>query len=130
MDAARARAEALARAGGAGETLLAGFPVPGAFVSALRRPGVGILAEIKRRSPSKGAINDAIDAGARAAEYARGGAAALSVLTEPSRFGGSLDDAARRYQYYQEVLRRSLEAVKKWPRAKGGDRAERPTSNV
>ena len=96
--AANARARVLEKSEGAGETLRAGFPVPGAFVSALRRPGVGILAEIKRRSPSKGTLNEGIAAGPRAAEYAKGGAAALSVLTEPDRFGGSLDDltAARR----------------------------------
>jgi indole-3-glycerol phosphate synthase len=91
-NAAHERAKALVKSGTAGDVLRAGFPVPGAFVSALRRPSVGVLAEIKRRSPSKGTINDSITAGSRAAEYAAGGAAALSVLTEPTRFGGSLDD--------------------------------------
>lgn len=51
-----------------------------------------MIAELKRRSPSKGALNDSMDAGLRGAAYESGGAAALSVLTEPSRFGGSLDD--------------------------------------
>jgi indole-3-glycerol phosphate synthase len=107
--AAHRRAESLVRAGGAGEVLRAGFPVPGAFVSALRRPGVGVLAEIKRRSPSKGAINEGIDAGVRAAEYAAGGAAALSVLTEPDRFGGSLDDlTAAREAVKIPVLRKDF----------------------
>lgn len=64
------------------------------FRAALERPDVAIIAEIKRRSPSKGTLDDSLDAGVRAAEYARGGAAALSVLTEPSEFGGSLDDLA------------------------------------
>lgn len=90
--AARLRAAELVSSGTAGEALRAGFPVPGAFTSALRRPNVGVIAEIKRRSPSRGSLNDGIDAPARAAEYARGGAAAISVLTEPDRFGGSLDD--------------------------------------
>jgi dolichol-phosphate mannosyltransferase len=50
----------------------------------------------------------------------------LIYLDEKRSFGGSLDDAARRYQYYQEVLRRSLETVSRWPRraALCGDAAE------
>lgn len=64
------------------------------FAAALERPDVAVIAEIKRRSPSKGVLDAALDAGARAAEYATGGAAALSILTEPSEFGGSLDDLA------------------------------------
>ena len=51
-----------------------------------------MIAEIKRRSPSKGAINEAIDAPERAALYERAGASALSILTEPQHFGGSPDD--------------------------------------
>ncbi len=64
----------------------------GTFASALRGPHVAVIAEVKRRSPSKGTINDAIDAAPRATAYADGGAAAISVLTEPERFGGSLSD--------------------------------------
>lgn len=66
-------------------------PVP-SFRGALRRDAVQVIAEIKRRSPSKGAINEGLDAPERAVAYAAAGAAALSVLTEPARFGGSLDD--------------------------------------
>lgn len=66
----------------------------GAFADALRGPTVAVIAEVKRRSPSKGTLNDAIAAGPRAAAYVAGGAAAISVLTEPDRFGGSLGDLA------------------------------------
>ncbi len=65
--------------------------------AALRAPGVSIVAEVKRASPWAGEISDR-DPGDQAAAYERGGAAAISVLTEPRHFGGSLLDlrAARR----------------------------------
>ena len=62
---------------------------------ALRKDHVAIIAEIKRRSPSKGDINPGIDSGEQASRYAVGGASAISVLTEPLRFGGSDEDVAR-----------------------------------
>lgn len=64
------------------------------FAAALRGPHVRVIAEIKRRSPSKGRINDDLEAGTRGKAYEAGGAAALSVLTEPDRFGGALEDLA------------------------------------
>ncbi|MDQ8162088.1 MAG: indole-3-glycerol phosphate synthase TrpC [Gemmatimonadota bacterium] len=67
---------------------------PPAFDVNLRGDALRVIAEVKRASPSKGAINPGIDAAEQAARYVEGGAAAISVLTEPTRFGGSLDDLA------------------------------------
>jgi indole-3-glycerol phosphate synthase len=90
--AAELRARALsARAGDLEHAARSAGPVP-SFAAALLGRSVAVIAELKRRSPSKGTINEALDIRARAAEYAAAGAAALSVLTEPVRFGGSLDD--------------------------------------
>jgi len=63
------------------------------FAAALRAGAtVQVVAEVKRRSPSKGEIKAALSAGAQARAYAAGGAAAISILTEPNHFGGSLED--------------------------------------
>ncbi len=84
-------------------------PTPPGFASALRRDHVAIIAEIKRSSPSRGDISPGLDAASRAREYAAGGAAAISVLTEPERFGGSLEDLSTvRAQVELPVLRKDF----------------------
>ena len=65
------------------------------FVDALRAaPRLAVIAEVKRRSPSKGDIAIDLDAGVLAEEYARGGAACVSVLTDTPHFGGAPADLA------------------------------------
>ncbi len=66
-------------------------PVRG-LAGALVAPGLSVIAEIKRRSPSAGDIDAGLDPVAQAIAYEAGGADAISVLTEPEFFGGSLDD--------------------------------------
>ena len=63
-------------------------------VAVLRQESVGVIAEVKRASPSRGVLATIVDPGALAAAYADGGASAISVLTEERRFGGSLNDLA------------------------------------
>jgi indole-3-glycerol phosphate synthase len=72
-------------------------PAPEArdFAAALARPGLQVIAEIKRRSPSRGDLNMGLDPVATALAYEQGGASAISVLTEPEFFAGSLADLMR-----------------------------------
>jgi len=65
---------------------------PRDFAAALRSPGLSVIAEIKRRSPSRGAIREGLNPAEIAREYAAAGAAAISVLTENRWFGGTDDD--------------------------------------
>ena len=62
------------------------------FKASLNRPTVAVIAEIKRRSPSKGTLNATLSAADQAKAFETGGAAAISVLTEPTYFSGSLGD--------------------------------------
>jgi indole-3-glycerol phosphate synthase len=64
------------------------------FRGALAAPGMSLIAEIKRASPSRGDLNPALDPAQLAAAYERGGARAVSVLVEPEFFKGSEDDVA------------------------------------
>lgn len=74
-----------------------------------RAAGLAVIAEVKRRSPSKGALAEIADPAALAAAYQRGGADAISVLTESRRFGGSLEDLdAVRAEVAVPVLRKDF----------------------
>ncbi len=67
-------------------------PDPRDALAVLRQGGVGVIAEVKRSSPSKGSLATIDDPTQLAQAYERGGARCISVLTEQRRFGGSLDD--------------------------------------
>jgi tryptophan synthase beta subunit len=94
--AARRRAdleEAFRTEPGLTRAALADAPPPRGFVERFVTPGLHLIAEIKRASPSAGRIaGDREDIVARARAYQAGGAAAISVLCEPHWFGGSVED--------------------------------------
>ncbi|MBK8574761.1 MAG: indole-3-glycerol phosphate synthase TrpC [Elusimicrobia bacterium] len=73
------------------ERLARRAPTVRPFAEALKKRGVGLVAELKAKSPSAGLIRPRYDVAAGARAYARAGARALSVLTEPRYFGGKLD---------------------------------------
>ena len=74
-----------------------------------KAPELAVIAEVKRRSPSKGDLASIADPASLAAKYASGGAAAISVLTEPRRFSGSLADLdAVRAKVSVPVLRKDF----------------------
>lgn len=95
------------------------------FTAALSEPGLSVIAEFKRASPSKGVINPDMDPAERAAAFERGGAAAASVLTEPDHFMGGPEDLwAAREAAALPVLRKdfTLHPVHVWEaRAMGAD---------
>lgn len=77
------------------DSILSSAPTPGErrpFAQALERAGVNVIAEFKRRSPSRGTIREDLGVVQVAQAYEVGGAAALSVLTEEEYFGGRLED--------------------------------------
>jgi len=95
----------------------AGLPPTRSLGDALSRPGLQVIAEIKRRSPSAGELAPGIDPVSQAKRYEAGGAAAISVLTEPEFFGGSNDDlVAVRGAVAVPVLRKdfTLHPVQVW----------------
>ncbi|HOD94837.1 MAG TPA: indole-3-glycerol phosphate synthase TrpC [Candidatus Hydrogenedentes bacterium] len=77
------------------EEQFAGMPAPPDFRAALRKPGISVIAEIKRRSPSRGDILPGVDAVEIAVVYEQAGARALSVLVDNKYFGGSLADLSK-----------------------------------
>jgi indole-3-glycerol phosphate synthase len=91
-DEAHARAATLAPRAAELERLAHSAGTVPSFRGALQAQRVGVIAEVKRSSPSKGAINPGLDLARQVGAYQAGGAAAISVLTEPTRFGGSNDD--------------------------------------
>jgi indole-3-glycerol phosphate synthase len=94
--------EAVKAAAGAAPAALDAF-------TALRAPGVGVIAEVKRASPSQGQLAEIADPADLAREYADGGARCVSVLTENRWFGGSLDDlSAVRAAVAVPVLRKDF----------------------
>ncbi len=76
------------------DAALALAPARGFREAVVASDGLGVIAEIKRRSPSKGPLLENLDAASLAAQYAAGGAVCLSVLTDEVHFGGSARDLA------------------------------------
>jgi indole-3-glycerol phosphate synthase len=113
LDAIVASVEAGLESVIAGEAALrrqaAASPPARDLAAALGGSGLSVIAEVKRRSPSKGVIAPMLDPGILASAYAAGGASAISVLTEPAHFGGSLGDlAAARAAVTLPVLRKDF----------------------
>ena len=100
-------------------------PAPRNPCAVLKGEDVSVIAEVKRASPSKGALAAIADPAALAADYEAGGARVISVLTEPRRFGGSLEDlVAVREAVRVPVLRKDfvISSYQLWEaRAHGAD---------
>jgi indole-3-glycerol phosphate synthase len=102
-------------------------PSPLDAMAALKADGVSVIAEVKRASPSRGAMADIDDPAALAADYEAGGAHVISVLTEQRRFGGTLEDlVAVRRSVQVPILRKDfiVSSYQLWEaRAHGADLA-------
>lgn len=82
---------------------------PRDFRLALRKPGISLIAEVKRASPTRGAMMEEMDPAELAGVYAQGGARAISVLTDDRFFHGSLSDLVAVHQAVQvPVLRKEF----------------------
>ena len=92
LDATRATLPGLRPRRAELERAAAARKAPPSFTAGLKGATVGLIAEVKRRSPSVGAINEGLDPVALATAYSHGGAAAISVLTNQAHFGGSMAD--------------------------------------
>jgi indole-3-glycerol phosphate synthase len=96
------------------EPLARRAPTPPEFTWALRKPGIALIAEFKRASPSKGDLRPELDAETVPVVYAQNGAAAISVLTEPNQFKGSLRDmvtvrdALKKAELVRPILRKDF----------------------
>ncbi len=99
------------------EARAADMPPPSDFRAALGAPGLSVIAEVKRRSPSRGDLAADLDPALQSKRYVDGGAAAISVLTEPDHFGGSNADLeAVRSAVDVPILRKdfTLDPVQIW----------------
>lgn len=90
------------------EQRIASVDAPRGFAAALSGEGISVVAEIKRATPRAGALDLDLDATRLAAAYASGGAAAISVLTEPDYFKGSIEDLQAARSAGLPVLRKDF----------------------
>jgi indole-3-glycerol phosphate synthase len=90
------------------EQRIAALEQPRGFAASLQGPEMSLIAEIKRATPSRGELDLSLDASKLALSYAEGGAAAVSVLTEPDFFKGSLEDLEAARGCGLPVLRKDI----------------------
>jgi indole-3-glycerol phosphate synthase len=90
------------------EQRISAAEVPRGFAAALAGEGLALIAEVKRASPSKGDLRADLNPRELAAAYRSGGAAAISVLTEPDHFRGSMEDLGAVREAGLPVLRKDF----------------------